>query len=101
MAEGSLGILVTRHEGLARISGIVRAARTAGHRVRIFLNDEGVRFSREAQFLDLLGLGGVEVAVCDHFCEKLGIADRSAGITYGSQYDNALMLHHCDRVLVF
>jgi sulfur relay (sulfurtransferase) complex TusBCD TusD component (DsrE family) len=101
MAETQLGILVTKHENLGHIAGIVRAARKAGHRVRVFLNDEGVRFSRDPGFLELLALGGVEVAVCDHFREKLGIEEKAAGVTFGSQYDNAVMLHECERVLVF
>lgn len=101
MAEQQLGILVTKHKDLGHISGVVRAARRAGHPVRVFLNDEGVRFSRDPGFLELLSLGGVEVAVCDHFREKLGIEDKAEGITYGSQYDNAVMMHECERVLVF
>lgn len=101
MAERTLGILVTKHKDLDHIAGIVRAARSAGHPVRIFLNDEGVRFSLDREFLELLAPGGVEVAVCDHFREKLGIEQRSEGVTYGSQYDNAVMMHESDRVLVF
>lgn len=101
MAEKQLGILVTKHKDLGHIAGIVQAARKAGHPVRIFLNDEGVRFSRAPGFLELLDLGGVEVAVCDHFREKLGIEQKTEGITYGSQYDNAVMLHECERMLVF
>jgi len=100
MAEGQLGILITKHENLEHISGIVRAARKAGHRVRIFATDEGVRFTREPKFLELLE-PGVEMAVCDHICEVLGIREKVGGITYGSQYDNAGMMHDSDRVLVF
>ena len=101
MADTQLGILVTKHANLAHISGIIRAARSAGHPVRVFLNDEGVRFSLDPGFLALLSLEGVAVAVCDHFREKLGIEQRSEGITYGSQYDNAVMMHDSERVLVF
>jgi hypothetical protein len=100
MAGKQLGILVTKHENLEHIAGIVRAARKAGHPVRMFLNDEGVRFSRDSGFLELLALG-VDVAVCDHFRELLGIEGKSPGVTYGSQYDNAVMQHECERVLVF
>jgi peroxiredoxin family protein len=101
MAEKQLGILVTKCEKLEHISGIVRAARRAGHPVRIFLTDEGVRFTRDRSFLELLALDDVEVAVCDHICEVLGIREKVGDITYGSQYDNAGMMHDSERVLVF
>jgi hypothetical protein len=101
MADKQLGILITKHENLGHISGIIKAANRAGHPVRVFLNDEGVRFSRDPGFLELLALDGVEAAVCDHFRERLGIEQKTEGITYGSQYDNAVMMHESERVLVF
>jgi hypothetical protein len=100
MSGKQLGILITKHENLVHVSGIIRAAQRAGHPVRVFLNDEGVRFALDPGFLELLPLDGVAVAVCDHFRERLGIEQKSEGITYGSQYDNAVMLHECERVLV-
>lgn len=101
MADKQLGILVTKHENFEHIAGIIKAARKAGHPVQIFLNDEGVRFSLDPGFRELLALDGVKCAVCDHFRELLGIEQRTEGIVYGSQYDNAVMMHVCERVLVF
>jgi hypothetical protein len=101
MAASQLGILITKYENLEHISGIIKAARGAGHPVRIFLTDEGVRFTRDRAFIGLLEMDGVEVAVCDHVCEVLGIREKVGGITYGSQYDNAVMMHESERVLVF
>jgi hypothetical protein len=101
MADRQLGILITKNEHLEHISGIIKAARRAGHPVQVFLNDEGVRFSRDPGFLEMLALDGVKCAVCDHFREKLGIEQKTEGITYGSQYDNAVMIHDSVRVLVF
>jgi len=101
MADKTLGILITKHENLGHISGIIKAARGAGHPVSVFLNDEGIRFSLDKDFLELLTLGGVQIAVCDHFREKLGIGQKAEGITYGSQYDNSVMMHNSERVLVF
>jgi hypothetical protein len=98
---GLLGIIITRYANLDHITGVVLAARKAGHPVRIFLTDEGVRFTRDPKFLELLELDKVEVAACDHICEVLGILEKVGGITYGSQYDNAGMLHDSERVLVF
>lgn len=101
MADGLLGIMITRYACLEHIAGVVKAARKAGHPVRIFLTDEGVNFTRDRAFIELLDLDGVEAAACDHICEALGIREKVGGITYGSQYDNAGMLHDSERVLVF
>jgi peroxiredoxin family protein len=98
---GLLGIMITRYADLGHITGVVMAARKAGHPVRIFLTDEGVRFTRDPKFLELLELDNVEVAACDYICEVLGIQEKVGGITYGSQYDNAGMLHDSERVLMF
>ena len=96
-----LGIMVTKYAHLEHIAGVTRAARKAGHPVRIFMTDEGVKFTRDHQFLELLKIEGVEVTVCEHNCELLGLHDKTEGITYGSQYDNAGMLHSSERILVF
>ena len=101
MSQGALGIMITKYENLEHISGVTRAACTAGHRVLIFLTDEGVRFTRDPKFLELLTVEGVEISVCEHNCELSGIHERTAGITYGSQYNNAGMMHESARVLVF
>jgi len=101
MAQEMLGIMVTKYENLDHIIGVVKAARAAGHPVSLFLTDEGVRFTRDPKFFELLKVPGVEFACCDHNCELLGFQDKTEGITYGSQYDNAGMLHDSARVLVF
>jgi peroxiredoxin family protein len=100
MAE-MLGIMITSHGNLGHISGCVKAARAAGKTVMIFMTDEGVRFTRDPKFLELLKLEGVEVSACDHSCERVGIHEKTEGITYGSQYNNAGMLHDSTRILVF
>jgi len=101
MANGMLGILVTKYENVEHITGVVKAAHAVGHPVVIFLTDEGVRFTRDPKFLELLSIPGVELSCCDHSCERIGIHDKTEGITYGSQYNNAGMLHDSTRVLVF
>ncbi len=101
MAGKMLGILITKYANLVHIAGVVKAARKAGHPVQIFMTDEGVKFTRDPKFLELLNVDGVEISVCDHSCEKLGIPEKTGGITYGSQYNNAGMLHDSERVLVF
>jgi predicted peroxiredoxin len=96
-----LGIMITKYANLDHIVGMTRAARKAGHPVTIFTTDEGVKFTQDAEFLDLLKLDGVTIFVCDHSRERLGIQDKTEGISYGSQYHNAGMLHEGDRILVF
>lgn len=100
MAE-ILGIMITRFDNLDHIIGTVKAARTAGKTVMIFMTDEGVRFTRDPKFLELLKIDGVEISCCDHSCERVGVHDKTDGISYGSQYNNAGMLHDSTRVLVF
>jgi predicted peroxiredoxin len=101
MAEEMLGIMVTKYENLEHIAGVAKAARAAGKTVTIFLTDEGVRFTRDPKFLELLGTDGIEFSCCDHSCERVGIHDKTDGISYGSQYNNAGMLHDSARVVVF
>jgi hypothetical protein len=101
MAGEMLGIMVTKYENLGHISGVVKAARAAGHPVTLFLTDDGVRFTRDPKFLELLTVPGVEFSCCDHSCERVGIHDKTDGISYGSQYNNATMLHDSARILVF
>jgi hypothetical protein len=96
-----LGIMITRYENLDHITGVVKAATAKGTKVMIFMTDEGVRFTRDPRFLDLLEQGGMDVSACDHSCERIGIHEKSEGISYGSQYNNAGMLHDSSRVLVF
>ena len=101
MADEMLGIMITKYENLEHIAGVVRAARAAGHPVTVFMTDEGVKFSRDPKFLEMLKDGGVEISVCGHSCERIGIHDKTEGISYGSQYNNAGMMHDSARVLIF
>ena len=101
MAKAMLGVMITKYENLGHIAGVVKAASALGHPVTIFMTDEGVKFSRDPMFLELLAVGGVEVSVCDHSCRLVESTEKTAGISYGSQYNNAGMLHDSARVLVF
>ncbi|MEK6700149.1 MAG: peroxiredoxin [Nitrospirota bacterium] len=96
-----LGIMVTKYENLDHIAGVVKAAKAAGHPVTLFMTDEGVRFTRDPKFQELLKVPGVEFSCCDHSCELVGIHEKTEGISYGSQYNNAGMLHDSARILVF
>jgi len=96
-----LGIMITKHANREHVAGIVKAARAAGKTVMLFLTDEAVRFTLDGKFLELLKIDGVECSVCDHSCEQIGLHEKTEGISYGSQYNNAGMLHDSTRVLVF
>jgi len=100
MAE-TLGIMITRYDNVDHIAGTVKAARAAGKSVMIFMTDEGVRFTQDPKFLELLKVEGVDFSCCDHSCERVGLHEKTDGISYGSQYNNAGMLHDSARVLVF
>ena len=101
MAGEMLGIMITKHENAEHIIGVVKAARTAGHPVTIFMTDEGVKFTTDPAFIGQLKAEGAELSVCDHSREKLGIQEKIEDLSYGSQYNNAGMLHDSARVLVF
>lgn len=100
MAE-ILGIMITKYDNLEHIAGSVKSGRKAGKNIVLFLTDEGVRFTRDPNFLELLKVDGVEISCCDHSCERIGIHEKTEGISYGSQYNNAGMLHDSTRTLVF
>lgn len=101
MAGKKLGIVVTRFENLDHITGIAKAATAAGHTVQVFMTDEGIRFTTDPKFKELLKVAGVTLSCCDHSCELLHVTEKTEGITYGSQYDHASLLHDCDRALIF
>jgi hypothetical protein len=101
MATEMLGVMITKYENLEHIAGVVKAARKAGKSVMVFMTDEGVRFTQDPTFLELQKMDGVELSCCDHSCERAGIHGKTDGISYGSQYNNAGMLHDSTRVLVF
>jgi peroxiredoxin family protein len=101
MAGKKLGIIITKFENFEHINGIAKAAAAAGYTVQIFMTDEGIRFTTDPKLKELLKVAGVTVSCCDHSCEMLHVTEKTAGITYGSQYDHASLLHDSDRALIF
>lgn len=97
-----LGILVNSNKNLGHIEGITMVALGAGHDLSIFVMDEGVRLFRENSFLQLTALGGVDTSYCDHSARERDILKEElpGNLVCGSQYNNALMNHDCDRVIV-
>ena len=70
MANEKPGIMITKCDNPQHIAGTVKAARAAGYPVMIFMTDEGVRFTKDPGFLELLKVDGVDISVCDHSCER-------------------------------
>lgn len=97
-----LGILINSKKSLSHIEGITMVALGAGHAVSIFVMDEGVMLLRESSFLKLTALDGVDTSYCDHSARERGVLKENmpGNIVCGSQYNNALMNHDCDRVIV-
>lgn len=93
----TLGVLVNSDKYLDQVVGVVQAAKKAGHTVKIFMMDDGVLLGEE-----LCGIvaSDAEVAYCDHSAEPKGIKEIT-GATSGSQYQNAVMMHDADKVVVF
>ncbi len=92
-----LGILVNTDKYGDDIVGVVKAARQAGHEVTIFMMDDGVLLAPE---LSKACSGDAQLSYCDHSAEPRGVKDVE-GVTAGSQYQNAVMMHEADRVVVF
>lgn len=97
-----LGILVNTDRNLNHIIGIVNSATKKGHEVLIFAMDEGVRLLENDDFLNLSSKEGVSMSFCDHSTHVLNVSKDGVpdDIICGSQYNNAVMNHDADRVIV-
>jgi len=97
-----IGILVNTDCRLEEAVGITRAAVAKGHTVDVFIMDEGVRLLCDPTFTGLSAVGGVRMSYCDHSTDQLRCKPQGlpGEIVCGSQYDNALMGHTADRIIV-
>jgi predicted peroxiredoxin len=82
--------------------GLTTAAVSKGHEVTIFAMDDGVRLLRGIGFSDLCKMNGVSICFCDHSTTLLDLpkGEVSKDIVCGSQYNNAVMNHNADRIIV-
>jgi predicted peroxiredoxin len=97
-----LGILVNTESSMNHVIGVSRAALAKGHDVVIFTMDVGTRLLKHPEYAELCRLEGVRMSFCDHNAktfnaETEGIPEE---VVCGSQFDNAAMMHECDKVLV-
>ncbi|MCL5024618.1 MAG: DsrE family protein [Nitrospirae bacterium] len=97
-----LGILVNTDRHLADVTGVVKAALAKGHEVILFNMDDGTKLLGTPEFKELCTMQGVSMSFCDHSAKHIGVATEGLPqeIVCGSQYNNAVMMHDADRVIV-
>jgi len=97
-----LGILVTSDKHLNQVIGLVRAAVKKGLQVAVFCMDKGTLLINQQSFKDLCMLEGLDISLCRHSAEKMKIDMQkiSKDIVCGSQFNNAMMQHESDKVIV-
>lgn len=97
-----LGIFVNTDKNLNAVQGITKAALAKGHTVTLFNMDSGTKVVHSPVYAELCKLAGVSVGFCDHSAKHMGVSAEGLPkeIACGSQYNNAVMLHDADRVIV-
>ena len=97
-----LGIFVNTDRHLADVVGLIKAAVSKGHEVILFNMDDGTKLLGTPEFKELCRTKGVSMSFCDHSAKHIGISTEGLPqeIVCGSQYNNAVMMHDADRVIV-
>ena len=97
-----LGVLITTDRHLSHVVGLVSAAVQKGHEPTLFCMDRGTRLLIQNDFLGLCKQAGVTISICQHSADELAV-DTSVitrDIVCGSQFNNAMMCHEADKVIV-
>lgn len=97
------------HQNSVSALRVARAALGLGHQVELFLMDDGVYNILDvgdnpvAGEFAALQEAGATITLCGSNCDPRGVTKETAiaGVTFGSQYDHAQILHRADRFLVF
>jgi hypothetical protein len=73
----------------------------AGNDVTVVM-DAGTRLLRDATFMQLAGIEGVRLSLCQHSAAHHAVATEALppSVVRGSQLNNAMMQHAADRVVV-
>lgn len=97
-----LGIFVNTDKNLDAVQGIAKAAVAKGHTVTLFNMDDGTKVVHSPVFAELAKTAGISISFCDHSAKHMGVTAEGLPktIVCGSQYNNAVMLHEADRVIV-
>jgi predicted peroxiredoxin len=97
-----LGIFVNTDKNLDAVRGITKAALAKGHTVNLFNMDDGTKLVGSPEFAELCKTPGVSISFCDHSAKHKGVTTEGLPkeVVCGSQYNNAVMLHEADKVIV-
>lgn len=96
-----LGILLTRSplcEEARTVRMLAMSAAGKGHRVEIFLMEEGLYNLLDPRFLELREKAAI--SVCSVNAEQQGVP-KVEGVRFASQYDHAKLANGCDHFLKF
>ena len=98
----NLGILVTSDEHIDHVIGLVKAAVGKAEKISLFAMDRGTLLLENERLKELCHLDGVDISLCRHSAEGLGVNTQNIqkDIVCGSQFNNAMMNHEADRVIV-
>ncbi|MDA8168892.1 MAG: hypothetical protein M0Z59_04225 [Nitrospiraceae bacterium] len=96
-----LGILVTTDRHFDDVIGLARAAAAKGHEVRIFNMDAGTKLLENPGFTSLSKIPGISMSFCGHSAKHHDVNQDGIppDINCGSQYNNAVMMHDCQKVI--
>ena len=97
-----LGILVNTDTHLIEIIGLTKAAVERGHDITVFTMDSGTRLFKHTEYSDLCRLSRVKMSFCDLNAKLFNAPtdDIPEEVVCGSQFDNATMMHECDKVII-
>jgi predicted peroxiredoxin len=97
-----LGIFVNTDRHLEHILGLTHAALAKGHEVIMFNMDDGTKLISNPDFSGLCKTKGVTLSFCDHSAKGMSVSTEGIPeeIVCGSQYNNAVMNHDADRIIV-
>jgi predicted peroxiredoxin len=97
-----LGIFVNTNRHLEHVVGLVKAALSKGHEVVMFNMDDGTKLLGTPEFSELCKTKGVSLSFCDHSAKGLNVTTEGLPpeIVCGSQYNNAVMNHNADKVII-
>jgi len=95
-----LGILIINSAYKDFILPVLRAASMRGDQVEIFIMDEGCPITGDPEFQELARGKDVRSTICDLNRRQRGM-EAPLEVKIGSQFDNARMVHECEKILVF
>lgn len=98
-----IGIFLNTDKNVDAVIGISKAAVAKGHEVNIFGMDDGTKlFTKNSALMQLCQVKGVSMSFCDHSAKHMNVDSTGipADVVCGSQYNNAVMNHESDRVII-